>query len=639
MGAVYRIDGNSAGGVDAVGDLTKALSKTDDAAEKAAKASKRLEEQAKRIKEAVDPQEKYNRKIQELAAHVDNNRLSLEHAQAAALQYGNELNRTGEKATRAAENQRRGIAAAIAGQQQLVAWENKVAAASAKATLEEERLVAAALRIRETISPIEKLNRLTVELAQHVKAERLTLDEATQAHMRHRQELGLAASAIDKVDTANTAAFGESAARRLISYLAGLATIGSAISLIRGELQTIVATSDRAAQKTITVAQSEANLRRVVATDPARDRVVASAFGVANQRKLPTEGVLDAFTAAYGSTSDADLTIRTIEAAAEKTRDTTKLAQTAAGIGFILQSSSIKDAREAGGFIDQVLAISPIKDEKVPQALAKVVGSFNSPTAGGSEATAGAVLGLLSQAAADVEGDRSRTGTITLEGKLDSFFDKNRKKFRLAKDASDGIDEQLAFLFDDKNKDAAAAFISSTKFEAPVSGGFSTLFLDPNYRQRFREALPELGSRDARLRAAGDTAGFVNASSIQDAARTNEAVSALIDEFDLSQSGAGTFTDANRKKFVNLLATAENRTNFATDYLGVFLRTGAVLEREEAVGELEGFQSRMAAAKSEGFIQTGASLSAEKTLNDMLTALRGIEAGQRSRATTRQRNP
>jgi hypothetical protein len=63
-------------------------------------------------------------------------------------------------------------------------------AKSAKeAARETAKLDAAAQKIKESINPQEKLNRLYKELGQHVKAGRLSMDEATAQGVKYRQQL------------------------------------------------------------------------------------------------------------------------------------------------------------------------------------------------------------------------------------------------------------------------------------------------------------------------------------------------------------------------------------------------------------------------------------------------------------------
>lgn len=101
MSAKLTLDGNSQGATKAVLDFNKALDQTENEAEGAAKASKRMLDQVQRIKESLDPQAKYNRKIQDLIPLVKNGALEINDAREMAKRYGLALERAGESANKA----------------------------------------------------------------------------------------------------------------------------------------------------------------------------------------------------------------------------------------------------------------------------------------------------------------------------------------------------------------------------------------------------------------------------------------------------------------------------------------------------------------------------------------------------------
>jgi hypothetical protein len=502
---------------------------------------------------------------------------------------------------------------------------NKKFAEGAKGAKSLEQAAAAIVKANE--GPQERYNRRLAEANAAYKAGKISVDDLTKATARYRQELQGAGDQGNK-------AFGPSAIANVRSYFTGLATVGTAISLIKSEFAEIVRLDERAANRIRGAAVSDADLRRVIATDPNRQSVLDAVERVAREKNLPVDDVRRAATAAYGATSDANLTALALDEAFAKTRDPLVGAQTAQGIGFILQSSTIRDPKEAGGFIDQVLAFSPIVDEKAPQQLGKVLAAFTSPTAGGSEGTAAAVLSLLAQAANDPEGERSRTGAITLEGKLDTFFEKNRKKFQLAKEASDGIDEQLGFLFGEGGEAASRQFIESTKFEAPVAGGFAKLFLDPEYRAKFRAAVPVLGSREARLRAAVDTENFVGGGALQGSALTNDIIGSSAETLDLSRAGAGILTPEKREELILVLAQALGGSIKGTRG-NVLAATGTSVDRSEALGLIG---AALGEFEGEGGaeIPGGTQGAAVRELQRMRKSLSRIEATQNSKGAVRK---
>ncbi|MBA3483393.1 MAG: hypothetical protein H0T51_16410 [Pirellulales bacterium] len=93
MSAKFTLDGNSGGAVRAVEALNKALDQTQKGAEGAVAPTKRLVDTAQRIKESIDPQEKYNRKMADLEKLVKSGALQIDHARVKASQYGTELDK------------------------------------------------------------------------------------------------------------------------------------------------------------------------------------------------------------------------------------------------------------------------------------------------------------------------------------------------------------------------------------------------------------------------------------------------------------------------------------------------------------------------------------------------------------------
>jgi hypothetical protein len=261
MSAKFTLEGSSAGAVQAVQQVADAMDKAGQKAEGAAKSTKQLNAEAQRIKEALDPQEKLNRKYQELQQHVEAGRISINQATAAGIKYRQELYATseegkkaaaaaliaGEAAKKRAENDRKSLQIQLESGQRLLRLEKDRAAAASQAAKEQEQLAAAALKIRESISPQEKLNRLTLELATHVKAGRLSIDEATTAHRKYRQELGLAVAAGNEAAEATEDAFGSAATSQLLAYAAGIGSISAIVAAITGAFRDAETASQAAA--------------------------------------------------------------------------------------------------------------------------------------------------------------------------------------------------------------------------------------------------------------------------------------------------------------------------------------------------------------------------------------------------------
>lgn len=99
MGAsTFVVRGNASGAVSAVNDLQKAVAKTEKSVAATTKESEKLDKALERLaKKHEGPQERYNRKIDELARLVKDGKISLEQAAAAAERYGKQLNKVGEE--------------------------------------------------------------------------------------------------------------------------------------------------------------------------------------------------------------------------------------------------------------------------------------------------------------------------------------------------------------------------------------------------------------------------------------------------------------------------------------------------------------------------------------------------------------
>lgn len=93
-----RLDADAKKGVKAFQDLEKAIDKTEKQLELTTREAKKLETAAGRIaKQNEGPQERYNRKMQELANLVKQGKLSMDQAHMAATRYGASLERAGQK--------------------------------------------------------------------------------------------------------------------------------------------------------------------------------------------------------------------------------------------------------------------------------------------------------------------------------------------------------------------------------------------------------------------------------------------------------------------------------------------------------------------------------------------------------------
>lgn len=316
MSAKFNLEGSGSGPVKVIEAVNDALKATEKNAEGAVKSTAALNREAQRIKESLDPQEKLNRKYEELQKLVDLNKLSISQATAAGIKYRQEMYAASEEGKKAqaaqvaasqaeaaakkqaeeqtkrkAENERRSLQVILdAGRRVLQIEKDRIAAAAQAAAVEQrkqQQLSEAAQKIREQISPQEKLNRLYRELGDHVKAGRLTIDEATAAGVRYRRELMGAAEATEK-------ATGPSVRDRIMQIAAGYLSVSAAISAGTQALREQESIRKEAAQRAIQSRAGLGSLSQLAANEGAtrEERAAANARLIAEARGFVEMGAV-----------------------------------------------------------------------------------------------------------------------------------------------------------------------------------------------------------------------------------------------------------------------------------------------------------------------------------------------------------
>src|SRR5689334_16728250 len=95
MSATMTLGGNATGAVAAVQSYNKALDETEKKSEKVTGASRQLVNQAQRIKEAVDPAERYRRKLEEIDKALQHELITAEQARQAQARLAQQFQDTG----------------------------------------------------------------------------------------------------------------------------------------------------------------------------------------------------------------------------------------------------------------------------------------------------------------------------------------------------------------------------------------------------------------------------------------------------------------------------------------------------------------------------------------------------------------
>lgn len=330
MSAKFELSANAGNTLKVIEQMTGLLNATGKAAEGAAAASKKLSADAQRIRESLDPQEKLNRKYDEMrqmlaagiitqnqmiakgiemrqvmhAASAEGKAQAAAEIQAtkakeqAALQAAATVKRNADNQTKSLQNITEGMRRAAAAQKAVddaaAAGAAKVKkdreAATAQLQKEREQLAAAGQKVREWLDPQEKLNAKYRELGVLVKSGQLSIDEATKAGVKYRQEMMGAADASDK-------AFGVGMASSLAGMVGGYLSISSAISTVTAAMQSVAEERKKAAEESYRARMGLGSLSQLAATekDPTKREalhanLLSEARGIQSSGAAETEG-------------------------------------------------------------------------------------------------------------------------------------------------------------------------------------------------------------------------------------------------------------------------------------------------------------------------------------------------------------
>lgn len=315
----------------------------------------------------------------------------------------------------------------------------------------------------------------------------------------------------------------------------------------------------------------------------------------------------------------------------------------AAGIGDIIQSTNIKNEKEAAGYLAITQATSRIKGEKVAGAAGKTAAAYTA--AGGSEAAAAATLSALSVAGVDPDGDRARTASIQLIEKSDTFFQKNRRKFGLRAADIDTPDERYALLQNDPKK--ASEFLKTTKFEAAMTGAVSKMFQDADTKALYARAFAANDEQAERLKAADDRAKYISEGRIQSTKKADDIIANGMGM--LRIAGDTDLKDERREDVFELTRKLMgiSRGNFRRSQF--WLSTGSTLSEEEAVDQLSNARAsqdfRLGGVGGVGGVEglrkkygdEHREVMRADAADEMIAELRAIRNNQNSRNMTRQK--
>lgn len=158
MSAKFEISATAGGVLKVIEQVTGAIDKTGKAAEGAVKSTRQLNAEAQKIREALDPQERVNRKYAELQKHVEAGRLSMGQATAAGIKYRQELGHAADEGKRAfGPSVITSIGQMAAGYASAAAAVGMIVSGLKEKTAEEERAAQRAIQSRAGLGALSQL--------------------------------------------------------------------------------------------------------------------------------------------------------------------------------------------------------------------------------------------------------------------------------------------------------------------------------------------------------------------------------------------------------------------------------------------------------------------------------------------------
>ncbi len=458
----------------------------------------------------------------------------------------------------------------------------KVGKTLGSAAGEAKKLEQAARRIvDQNLSQQERYNQKLEVMAKAVKAGSLSMEDAQRTAAKMRQKL-------DEAGDSSRKMFGENALSSLKSYVLGMASVGTAVSVVRNEIELMRAEAERVTQAQLGAGASRAYLKRNIAV-LGHDQAVkyeARAERLAAELSLPQTYVDTALAQAF-SASGGD-----VEDSFAQARVAGRFLKTAPGeigafagsLGDIAKATGDRDALRNLGFLLKVGAFSRVADaqqqaKNIPAALG------SAKTFGATAEQGGALFAALSIAASDYEGDVTKTATITANESLRNFFDAKVKGKKFKAEAVDTFDERLAVLR--ANPKLAREFVGMAEFgRAQTRGPLEEFFTDPNslIARKYTEFVGSFGTPGQQRTLAESTLGYLDEGRLAATGATERAINAKVEQFQLSQEAD--LSTESESKIIERAKQLRGRIDYYTSG-GALLRSGISMSPEEAIGELE----------------------------------------------------
>ncbi|TWT75512.1 hypothetical protein Pla123a_30210 [Posidoniimonas polymericola] len=320
---------------------------------------------------------------------------------------------------------------------------------------------------------------------------------------------------------------------------AGTLSFGSAIALVRNELEALRQQADRIGQTHINAAGAREKLLQNTAglSSAQREKFVARAEKLAASTGQPQNVIDSALADAYsGSGGNTEAAFRNVRIAAEYNPNTpSAIGPTAGALSDVSKSTGDLNAARNLGFLNKVGLASRVTDagkqfKAIPQALGGLV------TAEATAQESGALFAALSNAIPDTEGNVTATASINFGAKLEEFADKAIKSGKLTPDV-DTFGERLLAV----QGDAALgrAFVGMMGGEAKAKGALEQLVMDPNSDIAKAYAATKAGFGTAADQEAHGkrTLGIIAGDKYGNTATANRVVASLNERFELGSDG------------------------------------------------------------------------------------------------------
>lgn len=272
--SVAALDKALGGVVKEAGAVEKATDKLGKAAEGAGKSQRQMILEAQKIREAIEPQERLNRKLAELQQHVDAGRLSMGQAIATGIKMRQEFAAGTEEAKRAAAEEAAAAAKKVAAIKEMMdaqevaakrerqnadaraAAAKRAIAASQQEVEAKKQLLAQGERIKQSLeNPTERYKRQVLELGKALRQGAIDKDTFIRGVRQYKSELEDAGEA--------TRTFGEGVASKLAAVAGGYMGISAAVGFVTQALQTAEQQAQRTADASFQSFAAAADLQNM----------------------------------------------------------------------------------------------------------------------------------------------------------------------------------------------------------------------------------------------------------------------------------------------------------------------------------------------------------------------------------------